>query len=469
MAGSKPKSLTQQLFEAQQRRAAHKAALEKAAMQAEQKEKRAAARREEAAARQAQRAAEDLARRQQAADARQVQQVLREMEKRETLRQQAQAREQKDRSAQRLRDQAAARTREVEQRVQAIGSVLTDRDRGLAPLRLEPLHQDSNAAPECGDAEAYAERIAQLLEERSFLKRSHPDVAYSPQTRRLTVAVDLPRPEGIPAEKAFRYVAAQEEIVAVPRPESERRRIYRDAVARLALCVADYVAALTAPEAVNVIAVNGHVPGTDPATGQPGRPCLVTLVVSREDFEKVALDEPQLDPVRCLEHLRGLLSKDPCALEPVTPFIDLDSERRHDAAAALDLAAMDPFDFERLIRDLFLAMGFRAWKTPDSHDGGVDAVAVRDDIAIGGVCVIQAKRYSGTVPVEAVRALYGTMQEKKAYTGLVVTTSSFGPASHAFAREVGRITLIDGGRLVALLRDHLGMDAVVRARRTATS
>lgn len=32
-----------------------------------------------------------------------------------------------------------------------------------------------------------------------------------------------------------------------------------------------------------------------------------------------------------------------------------------------------------------------------------------------------------TVPVEAVRALYGTMQEQKAYTGVVVTTSSFGP------------------------------------------
>ncbi len=433
-------------------------------MQAEQKEKRAAARREEAAARQAQRAAEDLARLQQAADARQVQQVLRGMEKRETLRQQAQAREQKDQAAQQFRDEAAARTREIERRVEAIGSVLTDRDRGLEPLR-----EDSNAALESDNPEAYAERIAQLLQERSFLRRAHPEVAYSPNGRRLTVAVDLPRPEGVPAEKAFRYVAAQDEIVAVPRQESERRRIYRDAVARLALCVADYAAALTAPEAVDVIAVNGHVQGTDPATGQPGRPCLVTLVVTREDFEKVALDEPQLDPVRCLDHLRGLISKDPCALEPVTPFIDLDGERRQHADSALDLAAMDPFDFERLIRDLFLAMGFRAWKTPDSHDGGVDAVAVRDDIAIGGVCVIQAKRYTGTVPVEAVRALYGTMQEKKAYTGLVVTTSSFGPASYAFAREVGRITLIDGGRLVVLLRDHLGMDAVVRGRRTATS
>ena len=114
-------------------------------------------------------------------------------------------------------------------------------------------------------------------------------------------------------------------------------------------------------------------------------------------------------------------------------------------------------------------MGFTAWKTPDSRDGGVDAVAVRDDIAIGGVCVIQAKRYTHTVPVEAVRALYGTMQAQKAYTGLVVTTSAFGPASYAFAAEVGRITLIDGPRLRALIKEHLGRDTVISARRTATS
>lgn len=192
--------------------------------------------------------------------------------------------EQKEKRAAARREEAPARTREVERRVQAIGSVLTDRDRGLEPLRLAPLREGSNAALESGDAEAYAERIAQLLEERSFLKRSHPEVAYSSHSRRLTVAVDLPRPEGIPAKKAFRYIAAQDEIVAVPRQEPERRRIYRDAVARLALCAADYVAALTTPETIDVIAVNGHVHGTDPATGQPGRPCLVTLVVSREDF-----------------------------------------------------------------------------------------------------------------------------------------------------------------------------------------
>ena len=480
MAGSKPKGVARQLFEAQQRRAAHKAALEKAAQAAEEKERRAAARREAAAARQAQRAAEDLAKRQQAADARQVQQVLREMEKRETLRQRAEAREasarerdaareERIRAVQRLKDEAAERTAEIERRVRAIGSVLTDRDRGLEPLEVGAEAQAEPAAA-ASQAQTYADRIARTLAERSFLKRAHPEVAYSPDARRLTVVVDLPRTEGVPTDKAFRYVAAKNEIVAVPRRESEIHDIYRDAVARLALCVTYYAAALTTAEAVEVIAVNGHVRSTDPATGQPIRPCLVSLLVDREVFESVALDEPRLDPVQCLEHLKARLSENPYNLQPVIPFVDPAWGRDHGRnSEALDLSAMNPYDFERLIRDLFLAMGFTAWRTPDSHDGGVDAVAVRDDIAIGGVCVIQAKRYAHTVPVEAVRALYGTMQAQKAYTGLVVTTSSFGPASYTFAAEVGRITLIDGPRLRALIREHLGRDTVITAHTTTTS
>lgn len=48
---------------------------------------------------------------------------------------------------------------------------------------------------------------------------------------------------------------------------------------------------------------------TDPATGQPIRPCLVRLLLDREVFESVALDEPRLDPVQCLEHLKARLSE----------------------------------------------------------------------------------------------------------------------------------------------------------------
>lgn len=141
---------------------------------------------------------------------------------------------------------------------------------------------------------------------------------------------------------------------------------------------------------------------------------------------------------------------------------------RLSAAAALggldsrpDLLAMNPYEFERLIQRLVEAMGFKAWRTQSSRDDGIDAVAINESPLVGGLCVIQAKRYKDTIPVEAVRALGGTMQEKRATTGIVVATSSFGKASYDFATSFGRIQLIDGRNLKALLREHLGIDVLI--------
>lgn len=484
MAGSKRKSLAQQFIEAQERKAKQKAAQEKAERDAAEKAKKAAAREQILAERRAQRAAEVLERQKQAADARQVQQVLREMEKRETLRQQQEAQDARDKkraqeratteaaraakaqATQQFRDEAAEQTRRVEATIDAINSVLSARDR-----ELEHLREETNAAFNGGDPEAYAACVSELLKQRTFFNRGRPvQVVYAPDTHRLTLLVDLPRKERVPTEKSFRYVATRGEIVAEPRKAVEIQRIYQDAIARLTLCVADYAAAITSPELVDSIAVNGHVRTSDPATGQPVNPCLITFLASREDFEQVNLDEPQLDPVRCMHHLKARVSPNPFDLEPVTPIVNFDLERYKlvEEAGALagldsriDLLTMSPYEFEQLIQNLFLAMGYKSWKTQNSRDDGVDAVAVRDDIAIGGVAVIQAKRYTKTVPIEAVRALFGTMQEKKAYTGLVITTSSFGPASYDFAKEVGRITLIEGRQLLALLKEHLGMDVLI--------
>jgi restriction system protein len=47
-----------------------------------------------------------------------------------------------------------------------------------------------------------------------------------------------------------------------------------------------------------------------------------------------------------------------------------------------------------------------------------------------------------------------------------VTTSKFGRASYDFARETGRIELIDGANLKALLLEHMGLDVLIGTGRT---
>jgi restriction system protein len=88
-----------------------------------------------------------------------------------------------------------------------------------------------------------------------------------------------------------------------------------------------------------------------------------------------------------------------------------------------------------------------------SRDHGVDAVMYDPDPIRGGKYVLQAKRYTRTVDVAAVRDLYGTVINEGANRGILVTTSGFGPDSREFVKDKP-ITLIDGPNLIEMLRKH---------------
>jgi len=116
-----------------------------------------------------------------------------------------------------------------------------------------------------------------------------------------------------------------------------------------------------------------------------------------------------------------------------------------------------PEDFEHLIRELFAEVfsqpGAEVRVTQASRDGGVDAVALDPDPIKGGKIVIQAKRYTATVGVSAVRDLYGTVLNEGANRGILATTSDYGPDAYRFAQGKP-ITLLNGGNLLSLLADH---------------
>jgi len=173
--------------------------------------------------------------------------------------------------------------------------------------------------------------------------------------------------------------------------------------------------------------------------------------------------------------LNALVSPNPFDMEAVEPFIAFDLKRFRfsddlDVVAGLDsrpnLLRLSPTEFEHLVRELFVAMGHhggrgmdRAWTTIPSKDGGVDAVATSKNLFFGGVCLIQAKRWTGVVGLESVHALTGVMADHNATTGVLATTSWFGRASEQFAKR-NRITLINGAELKQLIKEHLKTDVI---------
>jgi restriction system protein len=160
-------------------------------------------------------------------------------------------------------------------------------------------------------------------------------------------------------------------------------------------------------------------------------------------------------------------------MEGVRPFVDFDHAqyRLITAAEALvavdhreDLLKMDPYDFERLIKQLFTAMGYTTWRTRSWGDDGIDAVATKEDDVFPFECVIQAKRFHKAVPPRDVQSLMGAMIEHSTAThGVLVTTSWLSDRSRQRARAQ-RIVTFEGSNLIYLIEKHLNRKVVISTR-----
>jgi restriction system protein len=468
--------MIRELAKQQQAEKRREAAEAKKAADAEAKRRRDEARRLEAEQRRAQRAEESREAKERAENAKAVAATLRGIDSREAQREReakrqadADERQRKADEVQAQRDEADRRTAEVKAVVEVIDNVLAGRELDVAYLR-----SSTDVDPQTDDGQLYADAVTAALNSLHYLQgRDVVTGTYEPEARRLVLQVDLPPKKNIPLASEYKYVSSKRTIDPVARKDSEVQALYRKLVAGIALSALDYTMQVTSPDLVVEVVLNGHARGVDPATGQKINPCLVTVQAERDQFDTLVLDAPELDPVQCLHHLKALITENPYDLVPVTPIIDLEFLKKYKLAgevgalAALDhrtdLMTISPYEFEQLIQQLAEAMGMKSWNTQSSKDDGIDAIAYREEPFNTGVCVIQAKRYSKTVPVEAVRALYGSMAQKKAATGIVVTTSKFGKASYDYAREMGRITLYDGTHLKALLLEHMGLDVLIGA------
>lgn len=296
---------------------------------------------------------------------------------------------------------------------------------------------------------------------------------FQPESREVVVEVDLPDVDVIPADRGWRYVATHQRVDALVRPDREKARLYADLISRITLAVMHACFQALDPGLVDTITFNGHVQTTDTATGRPAHPCLITVTAARGTFDELRLDHEQLDPPGCLRFLGAELSPHPYARTHIEPFVDFDLARYRLFAAPealveldprTDLLQMDPFDFERLVKDLFVSMGYRAWRTQDSHDDGIDAVAIREDRITPVECVIQAKRYRNRVPPHDLQALMGAMAENgRATHGVLVTTSWLSDRSRQRARAQ-RIATIEGGTLASLIEQHLGKKVVISTK-----
>ena len=117
------------------------------------------------------------------------------------------------------------------------------------------------------------------------------------------------------------------------------------------------------------------------------------------------------------------------------------------------IKAMKPYDFENLVSQLLLALGFEEVEvTSRSNDGGID---VRGTLVVGDVIrtrlAVQVKRWKNNVQapvIQQVRGSLGTHEQ-----GLIITTSDFskGAREEATRANATPVGLMNGEQLVDLL------------------
>ena len=313
------------------------------------------------------------------------------------------------------------------------------------------------------------QRYLELVLSRTFLPDDvprHAEVAYSPPGEQVVVRFALPPVEVVPVVDSYTYVATTATLREKKRPMAEIAQLYRSIVSQITLL---YMRDLFESDAdLDNVELGGHVRAVNPATGQLEYPCLISIATDRATY--LGLNLRDVRPDVCLHHLNALVSHHPHLVEPVTPIRDFDLARYSfvesvDVVASLDsrpdLTKMSPTEFEHFVRQLFQARGLEGWTTERTGDDGVDAVVINRDPLIGGLTIVQAKKYTGVLGVSHIRELVGAMDEKRAGRGILVTTSWFASGCWTKATENGRIELIDGPRLRHLVKEHLHKDVLV--------
>ncbi|MEV7452168.1 restriction endonuclease [Streptomyces nigra] len=350
------------------------------------------------------------------------------------------------------------------QRLQRLAAAQQEYERGAEAQRAEiRRHNAGLAEVTAGVRRGEPDSVVEYFSAALYASTSWPEgfprqvaAAYDPAARQLVLDWEMPAYDVVPEAKSVRYVPAQDQDKETARPVSQRRALYREVLAQSMLLVVHQLFAADEHGVLDSVALNGFVDAPDPATGRRTHIFLATVMAQRADFTGLHLE--QVDPVSCLtDALRGQIATRPDQLTAVRP-----SRRPQDVGNHVvthggdeepDLFAMDPIAFESLVADLFRAMGMQAVTTQRSNDGGVDVDATDPTPIRGGKIVVQVKRYRSTVPPTAVRDLYGTVQDRGANKGVLVTTSAFGPGSHTFARGKP-LELISGAELVDLLHRH---------------
>jgi restriction system protein len=325
----------------------------------------------------------------------------------------------------------------------------------IETLKLDYMNLDARAVLE------YCDLVLSNSEYPDEFPKSF-EMDYNGETKILIIEYSLPAIEQLPTLSEVRFIKNNFKEYNIS--ESQSLKMFDKAMYDITLRSMYELFEADQVEAIDAISFNGWVNALNKATGKWENNCILSIQVKKSDFIEIELKN--VDSKTCFKNFRGVGSSKLSGLTPIQPILQINrTDKRftnhYDVAETLDsktnLASMDWEDFEHLIREVFAkefsSNGGEVKVTQASRDGGVDAIAFDPDPIRGGKIVIQAKRYTNTVGISAVRDLFGTVMNEGATKGILVTTADYGPDAYDFVKGKP-LTLMNGANLLYLLEKH---------------
>lgn len=312
--------------------------------------------------------------------------------------------------------------------------------------------------------ELYSNRDIELItkyKNKLLYKSKYPfefnkniNTGYCKESKKLVIDYLLPKSYIVPKEESYEYKPRKDEIRENLRKEKDRKNIYNEVVFSIVLKSIYEVFIHDKPNNIDSIVFNGYIEDIDLSIGKDKKSCVISAMVDKNEFGNI--DITKVDKLLCLKNkMNARISINSSNdLKDVIPIYKLDKLSKSVLQSeSINLLDMNPFDFEDLITNLFIKMGYNAKTTQKTNDGGIDCEFYSKDPILCGKVIVQVKRYKNNIDIPKLREFESVLRNSDAMKGIFISTSSFSNQCEKFASE-NNIQLIDGNNLIKYLNNY---------------
>jgi restriction system protein len=152
------------------------------------------------------------------------------------------------------------------------------------------------------------------------------DLKYIPESKTLIIDHPLPNPENLVYVKEFEFVKASGKFFKkrLSLSDGEFKSFYDDLLYQICLRTLYEFFVADKGNALSAVVFNGWVEFVDKATGQDRKGCLLSIQVTKEEFQKLNLT--RVEPKACFKALKGIANSALHSFTPVEPVLKINRE-----------------------------------------------------------------------------------------------------------------------------------------------